>query len=153
MEKTLTVSAIKKGTVIDHIVSGQALKIVHLLQLVSQKHLVSIGIHLPSATLGRKDLIKIEDRFLSQKEAHDIAIFAPQATISIIENYKVIKKMKAELPDVVEKILICPNPRCIMHSEPVDSVFFVGKFGHKILLQCKFCERSYERDLIKDYRT
>jgi aspartate carbamoyltransferase regulatory subunit len=146
MEKTLTVSAIKKGTVIDHIVSGQALKIVHLLQLVSQKHLVSIGIHLPSATLGRKDLIKIEDRFLSQKEAHDIAI-------SIIENYKVIKKMKAELPDVVEKILICPNSRCIMHSEPVDSVFFVGKFGHKILLQCKFCERSYERDLIKDYRT
>ena len=38
MTKTLSVSAIKNGTVIDHIRAGQALRIVRLLSLLENKN-------------------------------------------------------------------------------------------------------------------
>jgi aspartate carbamoyltransferase regulatory subunit len=149
VKKTLSVAAIKEGTVIDHITHGQALTIIRLLNLDKQEFLISLGLNLPSHTMGMKDLIKIENRFLTEKESQDIAIFAPQATINIIRNYKLEKKIKATLPKVVQKILICPNSRCITRAEPMASAFFVEEFKNKIHLRCKYCERIFERDEIK----
>lgn len=146
MEQKLSVAAIKNGTVIDHIPTHQALKIVELLNLAAENNQVTVGLRLPSKRLGFKDLIKVENRFLSEKESHDIAVFAPDATISIIRNFSVEKKMKAHLPKVIEKILICPNRRCITHAEPIDTAFFVEEHKYKIFLTCKYCEKVFERD-------
>lgn len=104
-----------------------------------------------SSQIGLKDLIKIETRYLSEKEIQDIAVFAPQATISFIKNYKVEKKMSASLPLIVEKILVCPNNRCITNTENVSSNFFVEEFKNKIKLRCKYCERTFFREEIKSY--
>jgi aspartate carbamoyltransferase regulatory subunit len=151
-EKTLSVSAIKDGTVIDHVAAGSALTIVHLLKLIEQQNKVTLGLNLSSRSLGRKDLLKIENRFLTEKEAQNIAIFAPQATINIIRGYQIQKKINAELPPIVEHILICPNPRCISRCEPVDSMFFVEEFKKQVQLRCKFCEKTFARDEIKQYK-
>lgn len=153
MEKTLSVSAIKDGTVIDHIAQGSALIIIHLLKLSNLQNCSTVGLNLSSRSMGHKDLIKIENRFLTEKEAHDIAVFAPLATISIIRNYKVEKKMKASLPDVIENILLCPNPCCITRKEPANTLFFIEEFKQKIFLRCGFCEKLFERSEVRDYKT
>jgi len=152
MGKTVSVAAIKNGTVIDHIPAGQALKIIYLLQLREQRCKVTLGLHLNSSSMSYKDIIKIEDRFLTEKEAHDVAVFAPNATINIIKNYKVSSKIKAQLPKTIKKILVCPNPRCITEQEPLETLFMVEEFKHKVHLQCYYCEKIFERDEIKDYR-
>lgn len=153
MEKKLSVSAIKDGTVIDHVSSGSALTIIKLLKLLRDKKRVTVGLNLSSDSMGYKDIIKIENRVLTEKEAHDIAVFAPEATINIIRNYHVEKKIKASMPSRIEKILICPNTRCISRKEPVDSLFTVEEYKNKVHLRCKYCEKVFERDEIKEYKT
>ncbi len=153
MEKTLSVSAIKEGTVIDHIAQGSALIIIRLLKLPLQRNRATVGLNLSSQSMGYKDLIKIENRFLSEKETQDIAVFAPQATISIIRNYQVQKKVKARLPEVVKDILVCPNTSCITRKEPIETLFFVDEFKQKIFLRCGFCEKVFERGEIVEYKT
>lgn len=152
MLKTLSVAAIKDGTVIDHIPSGGALILLQLLKLLSGHHRISLGINFSSASMGFKDLIKIENRYLTDKEAHDIAIFAPQATINRIKNYKIVHKISAKLPHRVERILVCPNPRCITNCEPVKTLFTVEERKQNVLLRCHFCEKIFDRQEIKDYR-
>ncbi len=152
MAKTVSVAAINDGTVIDHIPCGQALKIIHLLQLDHNRYKVTIGLHLTSSSMGFKDLVKIEDRFLTQKETQDIAVFSPQATICTIKNYKVASKISSKLPSTIEKILVCPNTRCITHQPHVMTEFSVEEFKQKVYLRCHFCEKLFERDQIKEYR-
>src|ERR1051325_10381059 len=96
-EKMLSVSAIKQGTVVDHIAAGNALKIVRLLKLAANERRVTLGLNLKSDSIGLKDLIKLENVFLSQFQASQIAVFAPQATVNVIENYRVAKKFRVQL--------------------------------------------------------
>ncbi|MBI2742723.1 MAG: aspartate carbamoyltransferase regulatory subunit [Chlamydiales bacterium] len=153
MEKKVSVSAIRDGTVIDHITQGSALIIIRLLKLPRDQNRVTVGLNLSSRSMGFKDLIKIENCFLTEKEANDIAVFAPEATLSIIRDYKVQQKMKARLPDVLENILVCANPCCITRKEPVNTLFYVEEFKQKIFLRCGFCEKLFERSEIRDYKT
>lgn len=152
MVKTLSVAAIKDGTVIDHIPTGAAIIILQLLQVLTKHHRISLGLNLSSTSMGFKDLIKIENRFLTEKEAHDIAVFAPKSTISIIKNYQLISKIKAQLPLIVERILVCPNERCITNSESTPTLFHVEEHKSEVHLKCHFCEQIFERSEIKDYR-
>lgn len=153
MAKTLSVAAIKEGTVIDHIPSGQALTLIRLLKLDEKEHCTTVGLWLTSKSMRLKDLIKIENYFLSEKQVHDIAIFALQATINTIKQYKVVHKAQAELPTAVEKILICPNLRCITRHEPIDSLFFVETFKQKVHVRCNYCEKVFARNAIVEYCT
>lgn len=153
MPKTLSVAAIKEGTVIDHILAGFALMIIQLLKLSREKYTISIGLNLSSSSMGLKDLIKIENRYLNEKEMRDIALFAPQATISIIKNYRVSSKTSAQLPEVVSGILLCPNLHCITNSETVDTLFHLEKYKQQVLLHCHYCEKIFERNEIKKFRT
>jgi aspartate carbamoyltransferase regulatory subunit len=151
MAKTRMVVAIKDGTVIDHIPAGCAVVILQLLKLIPGNHRISLGLNFNSPSMGFKDLIKIEDRFLTEKEAHDIAVFAPKATINTIKNYQVKSKVTAKLPEAVVKILVCPNSRCITNAECIDTLFQVEEHKQKVCLRCHFCEKVFEREEIKDY--
>ncbi|MBS0603496.1 MAG: aspartate carbamoyltransferase regulatory subunit [Verrucomicrobia bacterium] len=152
MSKTLSVAAIKDGTVIDHIPAGAAVIILQLLKLFPGKHRVSLGLNFNSTSMGFKDLIKIENRFLTEKEAHDIAAFAPHATINTIKNYKLVSKLSAKMPEEVARILVCPNLRCITNCQSADTLFHVEEHKNQVLLRCHFCEKIFERKEIKDYR-
>lgn len=146
MNTTLSVSAIKNGTAIDHIAAGQAIKIIRLLKLANARQQMTIGLNLVSNSMGYKDLIKIENKLFSNEEANQITLFAPQATINIIENFVVVKKINTELPTMISNILICPNKNCVTRHEPVASCFYVERYAKSILLICKYCERQFERD-------
>jgi aspartate carbamoyltransferase regulatory subunit len=152
MAKMASVAAIREGTVIDHIPAGYAFIIYQLLKLGQIKHRIALGLNLSSVSMRLKDLIKIENHFLTEKEAHDIAVFAPQATISLIKNYKVTGKKPVKLPAAITRVLVCPNPRCITNSESIDTLFHVKEHKQHVLLRCHFCEKLFERSEIKDYR-
>ncbi|HEY2811564.1 MAG TPA: aspartate carbamoyltransferase regulatory subunit [Rhabdochlamydiaceae bacterium] len=151
MPKTLSVAAIKEGTVIDHIPAGWALKIVDLLRLREKRYKTTLGLNLDSS-LGYKDIIKIEGHFLTKKESDNVAVFAPKATINIIKNYAVSSKQTVELPQAIHRVLVCPNPCCITLSESIDSLFHVESFKSTVHLRCHFCERVFKRDEIAEYR-
>lgn len=150
MEKTLSVSAIKEGIVIDHIPIGQALKIIGLLKLADNATQVTVGLNLKSKSMGLKDLIKVENCILSSAHAAEIAILASTATINVIENYKVAKKFQVEMPEAISSLLACPNPRCITQTEPIRTLFTVEENHNCILLRCRFCEKIFSRDAARE---
>ena len=147
-EKTLFVSAIKDGTVIDHIRAGAALKIMGVLRLYADQRQTTIGLHLKSKSGGFKDIIKIENVFLSEEEGAQIAVFSPNATINVIQNYEVAKKFKVKMPEQVAQLLTCPNSRCIGNVEKVATLFLIEENEAQITLRCKYCEKLFSHDQI-----
>ena len=55
----LSVEAIEKGTVIDHIPAGRGLTILRQFKLLHYGSAVTVGFNLPSKTQGSQDIIKI----------------------------------------------------------------------------------------------
>lgn len=134
----LRVSKIKNGTVIDHVRGGQALNVLAILGIDgSGDEAVSVGMNVPSDRLGRKDIVKVEGRELSQNEVDVLSLIAPDATINIVRAYEVIEKHRVERPSEVVGVLSCPNANCITTSdEPVTSRFAVLDDG----VRCAYCE-------------
>ena len=94
--------------------------------------------------MGKKDIVKVENRELDKHEVDKIALIAPKATINIIRDYEVVKKHRVELPDEIVGIVKCSNPTCISNSrEPVKSRFrVISKDPPRI--RCYYCEREPE---------
>lgn len=149
MNKTRSVSAIENGVVIDHIPAGQALKIMRLLHVVNSKQQVTLGLNLRSTSLKLKDLIKIENRILTTQEIDHVAIFAPDATINRIENFKVSIKINCELPKTIRDVLVCPNLNCINHIE-YKGYFTLEGSSNQVKLRCFYCEKQFDRDQVEE---
>lgn len=147
--KTLSVAAIQNGTVIDHITSDQTLRIMHMLRLLDKKHKLTVGFNLPSKRMKHKDLIKIEDHVLTTEEANKITIFAPEATINIIQNFEVVKKLITSLPPHISGVFVCPNTNCITSKEKVESFFTLEEQGRQVKLICRYCEKEFDRNQVK----
>lgn len=152
-ETMLHVSKIKDGTVIDHITGGYALDVIKILGITGkEKRIITIAINVPSRRFKIKDILKIEGRELKPHEVHKIALLAPHATINIIRDYKVVKKLRVKLPEVIENIVKCANPTCISNSnEPVKAKFYV-KSEDPLILKCHYCGHLLERaDVLKQF--
>lgn len=143
----MQVSAVRSGTVIDHLAPRTALKALRLLG-IGGDDTVLIGVNLDSRKLGKKDLIKIEGRELTQAEIDKVALLAPSATFSIIRDFHVTKKFTPELPDVVEGLIRCVNPACVT-QDPRVTGRFVTLRKKPLKLRCYFCERSLREDEIE----
>jgi len=143
--KEIRVTPIKNGTVIDHIPSGRALKVLRILGITGEVNsTVTVAMHVPSKVLGWKDIVKVEDRELHSKEVDKIALIAPKASVNVIRNFNVAEKYAVKTPDRVVGILKCGNPNCITNQrEPVESEFFT-RVKEPLTLCCKYCEREIE---------
>ena len=148
-EVTLRVSKIRNGTVIDHITSGYALDVVKILGITGKSgNIVTIAMNVPSKRMGKKDIVKIEGRELKAEEVDKIALIAPNATINIIRDYKVVEKKRVQLPKIIKNIVRCANPACISNSnEPVQPTFYVES-QEQLYLKCHYCGYLMERDEI-----
>ncbi len=141
-EQVLKVQKIKNGIVIDHIPCGMALKVLKILGIQGDiGSTVTLAMHVKSRH-GWKDIVKIEDRHLDEREIDKIALIAPRATVNVIEDYRVVKKHRVEVPEVVRGIVRCMNPRCITNQrEPIEPEFYtVSK--EPIIIKCKYCGRE-----------
>ncbi|MEM2226614.1 MAG: aspartate carbamoyltransferase regulatory subunit [Candidatus Bathyarchaeia archaeon] len=146
-EKDLRIQKIENGTVIDHITAGYALDVLRILNMDGKDgHVISIAMNVRSDKMGKKDIVKIENRELRQQEVDKIALLAPKATINIIRDYGVAQKTRVRLPEVIRDIVRCDNPVCISNAkEPVEPKFYVVSTG-PLLLRCHYCGREMGRE-------
>ena len=146
-EPSIRVTALREGTVIDHLVAGTALKVLFVLG-IEFEGAVTIGLNLDSVKMGRKDMIKIDHREVSQQEVAKIALISPRARFSIIRNFQVVKKFTPELPKLIENLIVCPNPSCISNEERVKTKFWVERTD-PVKVRCNYCERTLSEEEIK----
>jgi len=144
MQKKLQVEAIEHGSVIDHIPAQQGVKILKFFKFTQTQEKITVGLNLATHSGEAKDLIKIENTFFNDQQANQLALFAPNATINQIKDFKVVNKFKVQLPSSFIGVLVCPNSNCISHNEPVDSRFYVHQKS-TLKLKCHYCEKSFER--------
>jgi aspartate carbamoyltransferase regulatory subunit len=136
----LEVSAIKDGTVIDHIPAGNLFKVINILHLENIENTITFGTNFQSEKLGKKAIIKLSNVFFKDSDINRIALVAPAAKLNIIKDYKVVEKKIVEVPDEIQGIVKCVNPKCITNNEKVTTKFkIVDK--NRIKLKCHYCEK------------
>ena len=149
-DNKMQVEAICNGYVIDHIPSGQGVKILKLFNLTDTTQRVTVGFNLPTNSGQSKDLIKVENTEITKPQANQLALLAPDATINIIQDFEVIDKHTLTLPNEVENVFPCPNSNCITHGEPVASSFSIKRNKYNIGLKCKYCEKTFSQDIVTE---
>lgn len=143
--KELKVSAIKDGTVIDHIPASTLFKVISILELNKIETPITIGSNFESKRLGKKGIIKIAEKFPDDNDLNKIALFAPDAKINIIRDYQVVEKKVVQVPDTIEGIVKCMNPKCITNHENVVTRFRVSEKKH-VALKCFYCEKITDQE-------
>ena len=119
-------------------------KILKCFKFTQTKEKITIGLNLATHNGQSKDLIKIENTFFNDQQANQLALFAPNATINQIKDFKVVNKFQVQLPSSFIGVLVCPNSNCISHNEPVNTRFYVHQ-KNSLKLKCHYCEKSFER--------
>ncbi len=137
----MLVAAIQNGTVIDHIPADKTYQVVSLLKLEQLTTQVTIGYNLRSKKLGRKGIIKVEDKFFTDEEISRLSVLAPNIVLNIIRDYEVKEKKTVTTPDNLKGIVKCNNPKCITNNEPMPTLFHVVDKEHGVL-KCHYCEKE-----------
>ncbi|MEQ8154410.1 MAG: aspartate carbamoyltransferase regulatory subunit [Clostridiaceae bacterium] len=138
----LKITTIKRGVVIDHIKAGMGFKIFNYLELNKVNYPVALIMNVPSKKLGKKDIIKIEDAAV--KEYTFLKLISPGITINIVEDEKIVGKIKPELPERVENIFYCKNPRCITSVEKHIPQAFKLTNREEGIYRCEYCDETSE---------
>ena len=139
--KELVVSALENGTVLDHIPAKNVYKALDILNLKGVENQITIGINLASKLHGQKGIIKIADKFFEDEELNKLALIAPNATVNIIRDFKVVEKKVLKIPAEVTGIAKCQNPKCVTNHQPIKTRFTTLEKDGKIKLLCHFCEK------------
>ncbi len=149
-KKQYSVEAIQNGTVIDHIPAGKGLAILRQFKLLHYGSAVTVGFNLPSKTQGSKDIIKITGVWLDDTAANRLALFAPEAVVNVIEDFKVVSKRHLTMPSEISEVFRCPNTNCASHGEPVKSRFYVRTKSAQTRLKCHYCEKTFSRESVAE---
>jgi aspartate carbamoyltransferase regulatory subunit len=148
--KELIVSAIKNGTVIDHIPSDKVFKVLRILNMESATQQILFGVNLDSKKYGKKGIVKVQDKFFEIDEINKIALVAPTATIIVIKDFEVIEKYQVSIPKSIVGITKCFNPKCITNFEQVTTKFeVVSNEENDVNLVCHYCEKITKKEHIQ----
>ena len=149
-QSDLIVRRIKDGTVIDHINEGKGLNVLEALEIDgSRGNVITIALNMPSGKLKKKDMIKVEGRFLEDDDTNKLAVIVPSSTVNIIKNYKLVEKRRVSLPNQIEQIFRCSNPDCITNSqEHIESTMEVMD-KENLVLKCRYCGRILDVNDLK----
>ncbi len=134
------VAAIENGTVIDHIPSEKTYQVAQLLNLDKLDSTVTIGYNYKSKKLGKKGIIKIENKWFSNEEISRLSVVAPNIVLNIIRDYEVVEKKTVCTPEEIKGIVKCNNPKCITNNEPMATWFHVSDGT----LTCHYCEKEQD---------
>ena len=140
-KEALQVSALRNGTVIDHIPADKLFEVVNILNIPSMTTNVTIGYNLKSRKLGTKGLIKVADKFFSDEEVNRISLVAPNVVLNTIRDYQVVEKREVKMPEEIKGIVRCPNPKCITNNEPMTTIFHLVDKSSGVI-KCRYCEKE-----------
>ena len=147
-KKERLVAAIENGTVIDHIPAEKTFQVASLLELMDLKSIVTIGNNYASKKVGRKGIIKVENKFFTDEEISRLSVVAPNVVLNIIKDYEVVEKKTVEIPDELRGIVKCKDPKCVTNNEPMQTEFHVVDKTNG-MLRCHYCDVEQEIDNVE----
>ena len=134
----MNIDSIKNGIVIDHIEAGKSMEIYSLLKLGELSCSVAIIKNVPSKLMGKKDIIKIDADLDISLDA--LGFIDPGITVNIIKDEKLVDKRHLALPERIENVCKCKNPRCITSTEQeLPHIFTLTDKENKVY-RCIYCE-------------
>lgn len=140
----MNIDSIKNGIVIDHIPAGRGMKLYELLGLEKLDCPVAIIKNAASSAMGRKDIIKIDADI--EVNLDIIGYVAPNVTINIIRNGKLVEKKSIGLPKILINVIKCKNPRCITSTEQELSHVFRLEDAENRVYRCAYCDTKANPD-------
>ena len=135
----LQITSIKNGFMLDHIKAGIGVKIFRYLHLDKLGHQVALIINADSKKMGKKDIIKIEN--IEEINYTVLGLLSPGITINEVRNEVIVSKIKPELPEKIQDILICKNQSCITSQEKYIPHNFTLVDREKGSYKCEYCEQ------------
>ena len=138
----MNINEIQDGYVIDHIHAGRAMRIYRYLELDQLDCSVAIIKNAKSDRMGRKDIIKIDELIPLNLEV--ISSIDSGATVNTIQNGELVHKQRLTVPERVQNVLKCKNPRCITQTEPEIPHVFVLADREKLTYRCYYCDTFHK---------
>ena len=139
----LKIDSVEKGLVIDHIQAGKGMEVYKYLNLDKLESSVAIIKNAKSNKLGKKDIIKVENEI--DIDLKVLGFIDPNITINVIENDKIVDKIKLQLPEEITDVVKCKNPRCITSIEQEISHIFKLTNKKDKTYRCIYCDTAYDR--------
>lgn len=142
-DRTLSISALDEGFVLDHIKAGMAMTIYRYLHLGRLDCTVAIIKNAKSSKMGRKDIIKVEGP-IDLLDLDILGFIDHNITVNVIKGGKIIEKKELALPKYVTNVIACKNPRCISSIENgLDQTFVLTDPEHATY-RCKYCDTKWD---------
>ncbi len=134
----MNIDSIVNGIVIDHIPAGSGMRLYELLNLDALDCQIAIIKNASSPRMGKKDIIKIAANIPTDLDI--IGYVAPDVTINVIRDGKLVEKKSIELPQTLTNVIKCKNPRCITSTEQeLDHQFRLSDRENRVY-RCIYCE-------------
>lgn len=134
----MNIDEITGGIVIDHIKAGKGMEIYHFLGLEKLDCQVAIIKNASSKKMGKKDIIKIDS--VIDADLNALGYIDSGITVNIIKNGQRTEKFHPLLPERIENIIKCKNPRCITTTEQEIVHIFKLTNREKGIYRCIYCD-------------
>jgi len=139
------IDSIKNGIVIDHITAGKGMQLYKLLGLDNLNCAVALINNVGSRKMGKKDIIKIDAEVILDTDI--LGFVDPDVTVNIIKDGKNIEKKRIALPERLNNVLTCKNPRCISTTEQeLPQIFTLADRKNRVY-RCLYCETKAKNQL------
>ena len=134
----MLVNSIEKGIVIDHITAGLGAKILEYLDIDLNTNTVAFIMNACSKKHGKKDIVKIQN--LIDVNLDVLGLIEPNATVNVIENGEIVRKITLKMPETVTNVIKCKNPRCVTSVEANAPHIFHLIDADNREYRCEYCD-------------
>ena len=134
----MIVGRIENGIVLDHITAGRCMEIYNVLHLDQLDCTVAIIQNADSRKMGKKDILKIYN--VIDLDMDILGYIDPGVTVNIIREGEVVERRALTLPERVEQVIRCRNPRCITSVEPGLRQVFRLTDRVRGVYRCLYCD-------------
>ena len=141
----INIAEIKNGLVIDHIQAGTGWKVFKWLGLDKVNFFFFLIMNASSKKTGKKDIIKIDN--IINIDYSVLGFIDSNITVNVIQDSKITRKIKMELPEKIENVIECKNPRCITITEHYVPQEFKLVNREKKEYRCIYCDALHKGTL------
>ena len=134
----MIIGQIKDGIVLDHISAGLGMTLYNFLGLDKLDCQVALIKNADSVKMGKKDIIKIDRVIDINMDA--LGYLDPGVTVNIIKDSKLAKRQNLDIPERIEDVIKCKNPRCITTVEQELPHIFTLRDKDNRVYRCLYCE-------------
>lgn len=138
----MNVDGVRNGIVLDHIAAGKSMEIYRLLNLDQLSCSVAVLQNVQSRKYGIKDMIKIDEMIDINLDI--IGYIDPNITINIVKDNELVSKKHLSLPEKLDNVIFCKNPRCITSVEQEIVHSFRLADTEKRIYRCVYCDAEHK---------